>query len=139
MLLPFRPRLIWQGAVRHRKVETEGRDRACKKAAKCGAPVCAQAQALFLRAGVPGRGPRREALLQLLAVALNLTHNNDAGAEAVLGAGGLGMAAGLLGSVLGPPEEEAALVRIADRRAALTPGLHLILVLSPQSLFEKPE
>ena len=74
-----------------------------------------QAQALFLERGVPGRGPRREALQAALSVAMNLTHNNAAGCAAVLGAGGLAAAAQLLDAVLGPPEEDAAFVAIADR------------------------
>ena len=74
-----------------------------------------QAQALFLERGVHGQGPRREALHSALSVAMNLTHNNAPGCSAVLAAGGLDTAARLLDAVLGPPEEEAAFVAIADR------------------------
>ena len=51
----------------------------------------------------------------MLSVLMNLTHNNAAGTAAVMGAGGLAAAAHVVDSVLGPPEEEALFVRIADR------------------------
>lgn len=88
------------------------------------ATAYAQAHALFLLKGLPPRGPRREALQRALSVAMNLTHNNAAGAAAVVHAKGLEVAAGILDSVLGPPEDEPALVAIADRCAA---GLLLLL------------
>ena len=65
--------------------------------------------------GAPSRGLRRDCLQCMLSVLMNLTHNNAAGTAAVVAAGGLEAAAHVVDSVLGPPEEEALFVRIADR------------------------
>ncbi len=65
--------------------------------------------------GVPARGPHREALQCMLSVLMNLTHDNGAGCTAVIVAGGLSTAASLVDAILGPPEDEAIFVRIADR------------------------
>ncbi len=65
--------------------------------------------------GAPGRGPWRECLQCMLSVLMNLTHNNAAGTAAVAAAGGLKAAAHIVDGVLGPTEEEAIFVRIADR------------------------
>ncbi len=51
----------------------------------------------------------------MLSVLMNLTHNNGPGCSAVLGADGLQTVIGLIDALLGPPEEEADFVRIADR------------------------
>ena len=51
----------------------------------------------------------------MLSVLMNLTHNNAAGTAAVAAAGGLKAAAHIVDGVLGPTEEEAIFVRIADR------------------------
>ena len=70
-------------------------------------------------AGPPSKGLRRDCLQCMLSVLMNLTHNNAAGTAAVVAARGLEAAACVVDSVLGPPEEEALFVRIADRcRAA---------------------
>ncbi|KAK9909835.1 hypothetical protein WJX75_008174 [Coccomyxa subellipsoidea] len=74
--------------------------------------------------GVPARGPHRDALQRMLSVLMNLTHNNGPGCAAVLGADGLQTVIALIDSLLGPPEEEAAFVCIADRRRLLE-GLDL--------------
>lgn len=65
--------------------------------------------------GPPGRGPRRDVLQCMLSVLMNLTHNNAPGCAAVLDAGGLHIVISLIDAVLGPPEEEAIFVRVADR------------------------
>ena len=65
--------------------------------------------------GAPSRGLWRDSLQCMLSVLMNLTHNNTGGTSAVVAAGGLEAAAQVVDSVLGPPEEEAAFVRIADR------------------------
>jgi len=75
-----------------------------------------QVTALFSSStGAPSRGLRRDCLQCILSVLMNLTHNNAAGTAAVVAAGGLEAAAHVVDSVLGPPEEEALFVRIADR------------------------
>jgi hypothetical protein len=72
--------------------------------------------------GAPTRGMLRDALQCMLSVLMNLTHDNAAGCTAVVGAGGLATAAGIIDSILGPLEEEAVFVRLADRSTTyLTP------------------
>ena len=78
----------------------------------------AQAQVLApVEKGVPGRGPYRDALQCMLSVLMNLTHNNGPGCAAILSADGLRTVICIIDAVLGPPEEEAIFVRIADRQS----------------------
>ncbi|BDA42662.1 hypothetical protein COCOBI_03-5550 [Coccomyxa sp. Obi] len=98
---------------------------ACQQPLTFPAWLVRQAQVLApVEKGVPGRGPYRDALQCMLSVLMNLTHNNAPGCAAILWANGLQTVICLIDAVLGPPEEEAIFVRIADRRRLLE-GLDL--------------
>ncbi len=70
----------------------------------------------------------------MLSVLMNLTHNNGPGCAAILWADGLQTVISLIDAVLGPPEEEAIFVRIADRQSPSTlpavPPFHALLAPS---------
>lgn len=126
--------------VSHMACQAGKKARICLPKCNSASPVCAvpqqphikrsqlqsaaQAQVLApVEKGVPGRGPYRDALQCMLSVLMNLTHNNGPGCAAILWADGLHTVISLIDAVLGPPEEEAIFVRIADRQSPLASPL----------------